>query len=164
MLIICIYYFYYQTKIFSILFMSTIEKSYLMNASPEEVFEALVNPDLIQNWSGDEAKMEAVVGAEFSLWSGQMFGKNLVVEKNKRLIQEWCYEQWSEPSQVTITIKPKGKLSVVTLLHENVPEKSVNSISDGWDSYYFGAIEEMFARGKKALHTTSFQHKTNNVL
>jgi activator of HSP90 ATPase len=144
--------------------MPTIEKSYLINASPEDVFEALVNPDLIQNWSGDEAKMEAVVGAEFSLWSGQMFGKNLVVERNKKLVQQWCYEQWSEPSQVTITIKPKGKISIVTLLHENVPEKSLTSISDGWDSYYFGAIEEMLSKGKNAIHTTSFQHNIKNVL
>jgi len=129
--------------------MSTIEKTYTINASPEEVFEALVNPDLIQIWSGDETKMDAVVGAEFSLWSGQMFGKNLEVEKNKKLVQEWCYEQWSEPSKVTITIKPKSKTSIVTLLHENVPEKSLNSISDGWDNYYFGAIQEMLEKVKK---------------
>jgi activator of HSP90 ATPase len=143
--------------------MSTIEKSYVIHASPDAVFEALVNPDLIQNWSGDEAKMEAVAGAEFSLWGGQMFGKNLVVEKNKKLVQEWCYEQWSEPSQVTITIKAKGKTSVVTLLHEHVPEKSVSSISDGWDAYYFGAIEEMLSKGTK-IYTTVFQKNTKQVL
>jgi activator of HSP90 ATPase len=129
--------------------MSIIERTYTINATPEEVFEALVNSELIQNWSGDEAKMEATVGAEFSLWSGQMFGKNLEIEKNKKLVQEWCYEQWSEPSKVTITIKLKGKTSTVTLLHENVPEKSVNSISDGWDTYYFGAIQEMLEKDKK---------------
>ena len=142
--------------------MASIEKSYIINASPEAVFEALVNPDLIQNWSGDEAKMEAVVGAEFSLWGGQMFGKNLVVEKNKKLVQEWCYEQWNEPSQVTITIKAKGKTSVVTLLHELVPEKSVNSIADGWDTYYFGAIKEMLLKGTK-IHTSSFKQNTKQV-
>lgn len=119
-----------------------------MNASPEEVFEALVNPEVIQIWSGDEAKMSADVGGSFMLWGGQMFGTNLEVVKNKKLVQEWCYDQWEEPSKVTITIKPKGKITVVDLVHEDVPERSMQSIGEGWDSYYLGAMQEMFAEAK----------------
>ncbi len=128
--------------------MPTIQKSYEMNATPEEVFEALVNPELIQEWSGDEAKMGAEVGDKFSLWGGQMFGSNLEVTKNKKLVQEWCYDQWDKPSKVTFTIKVKDKKTIVDLLHEEVPEKFVNSISDGWDSYYLGAMQEMFEEAK----------------
>ena len=128
--------------------MPTIQKSYEMNATPEEVFEALVNPDLIQDWSGDEAKMGPGVGDTFSLWGGQMFGSNLEVVKNKKLVQEWCYDQWKDPSKVTFTIKVIDKKTVVDLLHENVPEKFVNSISDGWDAYYLGAMQEMFEASK----------------
>ncbi len=124
--------------------MPTIEQSYEMNASAEEVFDALVNADTIQNWSEDEVKMSAEVGAAFSLWGGQMFGTNLEVVKNKKLVQEWCYDQWEKPSKVTFTIKTKGKKTIVDLLHEEVPEKSVNSIADGWDAYYLGAIKKMF--------------------
>ena len=40
--------------------------------------------------------------------------------------------------------KAKGKKTIVELLHEDVPEKSVNSITDGWNAYYLGAIQEMF--------------------
>ncbi len=40
--------------------------------------------------------------------------------------------------------KAKGKQTIVELLHENVPEKSVNSITDGWNAYYLGAMKEMF--------------------
>jgi activator of HSP90 ATPase len=144
--------------------MAVIQKSYIINASPEDIFEALVNPELIQIWSGDEAKMSADIGGEFTLWSGQMFGKNLEIDTNKKLVQEWCYEQWSEPSKVSITIKPKAKASVVTLVHEGVPDKSLNSISDGWDTYYFGAIQEMLEKGNNNSHPNYFQHNTKNVL
>jgi uncharacterized protein YndB with AHSA1/START domain len=119
-----------------------------MNASPEEVFEALVNPNIIQDWSGDEAKMSGEVGGKFSLWGGQMFGINLEVVKNKKLVQEWCYDQWEAPSKVTFTLKGKGKITIVDLLHEDVPEKSVNSITDGWSAYYLGAMQEMFEDAK----------------
>ncbi len=124
--------------------MPTITQTYEMNAKPEEVFEALVNPDIIQHWSGDEAKMSADVGAKFSLWGGQMFGTNLEVIPNKKIVQEWCYEQWEKPSKVTFTIKAKGEISIVSLYHEDVPEKTLESIAEGWDSYYLGAIREMF--------------------
>ncbi len=124
--------------------MPTIEQTYEINASPEEVFEALVNADIIQDWSGDEAKMSSEVGAKFSLWGGQMFGTNLEVVKNKKLVQEWCYDQWEAPSKVTFTLKGKGKKTIVELVHEDVPEKSLNSITDGWNAYYLGAIQEMF--------------------
>ncbi len=128
--------------------MPTIEKTYEMNATPEEVFNALINPDLIQTWSGDEAKMNAKVGGTFSLWGGQMFGINLEIVKNKRLVQQWSYSNWKEPSKVTFTIKVVEKKTIINLLHEDVPEKSVNSISDGWDAYYLGAMKEMFEEVK----------------
>lgn len=124
--------------------MSVIKQTYEINASPEKVFEALVNPDIIQHWSNDEAKMSAEVGAKFSLWGGQMYGTNLEVIPNKKLVQEWCYEQWENPSKVTFVLKPKGKITIVTLLHEDVPESAAKSIAEGWDSYYLGAIREMF--------------------
>lgn len=124
--------------------MPTIKQTYEMAASPEQVFEALVNEDIIQHWSGDEVKMSAEVGAKFSLWGGQMYGTNLEVVKNKKLVQEWCYDQWEVPSKVTFLLKDGGDKTVVELLHEGVPEKSVKSITDGWNLYYLGAMQEMF--------------------
>ena len=124
--------------------MPTIQQNYEMNASPEEVFEALVNPEIIQLWSGDEAKMSAEVGANFQLWSGQMFGINMEVVKNKKLVQQWNYTEWTEPSKVTFILKPKGKKTIVELLHEDIPEKSLKSIEQGWNDYYLGSMQEMF--------------------
>lgn len=130
--------------------MPTIQQTYEMNATPEEVFEALVNPEIIQLWSEDEAKMSDQVGGTFMLWGGQMFGKNLEVIKNKKLVQEWCYDQWDAdaPSKVTMIIKAKGKKTIVELLHEDVPEKSVKSITEGWNDYYLGAMQDMFENAK----------------
>jgi activator of HSP90 ATPase len=128
--------------------MPTIKQTYEINAPAEDVFEALVNPEIIEIWSQDEAKMSDQVGGSFMLWSGQMFGTNLEVIKNKKLVQEWCYDQWDAPSKVTFTLKPKGKITVVELLHEDVPEKSLKSIEEGWDAYYLGAIKDMFEAEK----------------
>jgi len=124
--------------------MPTIQQTYEMNATPEEVFDALVNPEVIQDWSGDEAKMNDQVGGKFSLWGGQMFGINTEVVKNKKLVQDWGYDQWDILTKVTFTIKANGNKTTVDLLHENVPEKSLKSITEGWNTYYLGAMQEMF--------------------
>jgi activator of HSP90 ATPase len=125
--------------------MPTITQIYEIDASAEELFDALVNPDVIEIWSRDEAKMGDGIGDTFSLWSGQMFGKNLEVIPNKKLVQEWSYENWEAPSKVTFTLKSKSKnKTIIELLHEDVPEKAHRSIESGWDEYYLGAIKRMF--------------------
>ncbi|MDF2435759.1 MAG: ATPase [Bacteroidota bacterium] len=129
--------------------MSVIEQSYEMDATPEQVFEALVNSEIIQLWSRDEAKMGDCVGDTFTLWGGQMFGTNLEVVRNKKLVQEWRYDQWEKPSKVTFTLKAKGKKTIVELLHEDIPEKSLTTIREGWNEYYLGAIKEMFEEKNK---------------
>ena len=131
--------------------MPDIVQNYEMNAKPDEVWEALVTPDIIQIWSGDEAKMSENIGFEWSMWGGQMFGKNIEVIPNKKLVQDWCYHLWDKdrPTKVTFTIKPKGKGSVVELLHQGVPDKSLKSITEGWDTYYLGAMQEMFEEKAK---------------
>ncbi len=126
--------------------MATIKQTYEMEATLEEVFEALVNEDLMQNWSGDEVKMSPDVGAKFSLWGGQMFGTNLEVIKNRKIVQEWCYDQWEAPSKVTFTLHASDNGTSVELVHEGVPEKSLANITEAWNLYYLGAIQEMFQR------------------
>ena len=115
-----------------------------MKATPEQVFEALTKAELVAEWSGTEAVMNDKVGSKFSIWDGDMYGMNLEVVKNKKLVQEWCTKEWDEASRVTFTLVPQGKTTLVELLHENVPEKSVQSYADGWKQYYLGAIQEMF--------------------
>ena len=113
-----------------------------MKAGPSKVFKALTDPKIIEKWSGAPAKMSAKKGAKFEIWGGDMFGTNLEVVKDKKLVQEWCTKTFR--SKVTFTIKAKGKGSVVDLLHENVPARSVKNYSEGWKDYYLGAMQLMF--------------------
>src|SRR5262245_54357424 len=122
--------------------MKAIKQSYLINASPKKVFEALTKPALIKKWSGAPATMSARKGAKFSIWGGDMFGTNLEVVKDKKLVQEWCTKSFS--SKVSFTLKAKGKQTEVALLHEGVPAKVRKNYEEGWEQYYLGSIRNMF--------------------
>lgn len=123
--------------------MKTIKQTYLINASPEKVWQALVDPEVIDKWGGGPAKTDDRVGTEFSLWGGDIHGKNLEVVKNKKLVQDWFGGDWPKASKVTFILKEKDGKTTIDLLHEDVPENEANDIADGWKECYLGPLKEL---------------------
>ena len=114
-----------------------------INADPEEVFAALTVPFQIELWSGYPADMKAEEGYEFSLWEGDITGKNLEVKPNKRLVQEWYFGDRAECSIAALDLKRDGACTRVVLRHTNIPEEVYEEITEGWREYYLGAIKGM---------------------
>jgi len=82
--------------------------------------------------------------SDFSLWGGDIVGKNLAFEPNKSIQQQWYFEDDENPSIVTIKLwEVKGGTSV-ELEQTNIPDEAFENIQDGWDNAYFGAIEKLF--------------------
>lgn len=124
--------------------MEKIRQTYLINANIKEVYKALVDPRMIKKWSGAPAVMNDKVGCQFSLWDGEIYGKNVEIIPNKKIIQDWYAGKWKNPSRVTFSLEQKGDVTKVNLLHENVPKASLKSIKEGWEKYYLGQIRELF--------------------
>ena len=125
----------------SIFLVTTIKRSYKINAPVEKVWQALVDSKEIEGWGGGPAVMDDKVDTEFKLWGGDIHGKNTHVVKGERLIQDWYSGDWVEPSNLTIKLKSQGDKTLVDLLHENVPDDEAREIDDGWNRYYFGEIK-----------------------
>lgn len=124
--------------------MRTFRKTYRINAGPEDVYAALTNPFTIELWSGYPAKMSTEPGSEFSLWDGDIEGKNLGFITGRELTQEWYFGDRPEKSIVVISIKPDGEQSVVRVEQSNIPDEDYDEICEGWDEYYMGAINDFF--------------------
>ncbi|MCL5970301.1 MAG: SRPBCC domain-containing protein [Patescibacteria group bacterium] len=123
--------------------MKTIKQTYLIKARIEKVWQALVSPKIINDWGGGPAKMDDKIGTNFSLWGGDIHGKNIKVIKNKELVQEWFSGGWEKPSQVTFKLLVKGEDTQLDLYHINVPDSDVSEIDDGWKRYYLGPLKEL---------------------
>jgi uncharacterized protein YndB with AHSA1/START domain len=124
--------------------MKTIKQHYFIKATPEEVFTAITNPFTIELWSGYPAKMEAREGTEFSIFEGDIAGRNIKITENKELVQEWYFGDRQEESIVTISLKPHQSGTKVALEHTNVPDEDVEELEEGWNVSYWGAIKEFF--------------------
>lgn len=124
--------------------MKTFKKTFRINAEPSDVYSALTNPFTIELWSGYPAVMSEVPGSEFSLWEGDITGKNLEFIRDKKVMQEWYFGEMADKSIVTISIQPDAGNSQVTVEHTNIPDKDFADIAEGWREYYIGAIVSFF--------------------
>lgn len=124
--------------------MKTIRQNYFINATAEEVFAAITNPFTIELWSGYPAQMEAREGTEFSIFDGDIAGRNIKIIENRQLIQEWYFGDSALESVVTIDLKPHKQGTRVNIEHTNVPDEDAGDLEEGWNKYYWGAIISFF--------------------
>ena len=124
--------------------MKIFKKTFKINAEPSDVYSAITNPYTIELWSGYPAIMPEMPGSEFSLWEGDITGKNLEFVQDRKIVQEWYFGPREEKSIVTITIVPDHEDSVVTVEQTNIPDDDFSDIAEGWREYYIGAIINFF--------------------
>lgn len=122
--------------------MKSLKQKYTINASIIKVWDGLVNPKTIDKWGGGKAKMSEKLSS-FSLWGGEIHGKNIQVKKPSKLIQEWFANNFKEPSIVTFTLKREKTKTIVILEHKNIPDSEFNEIKQGWKDYYMIPLKKL---------------------
>ncbi|MDP2632185.1 MAG: SRPBCC domain-containing protein [Candidatus Curtissbacteria bacterium] len=126
--------------------MKTIKQTYEISVPVQNVWQALIDPVIIDRWGGGPAHMNDKVGTKFTLWGGDIHGKNIKVVKNKELVQDWFGGEWEKPSMVTFTLLEKGDKTEINLLHEDVPDEEVKDIDEGWKIYYLGPLKKLLEK------------------
>lgn len=119
-------------------------KTYVtIDAEPEDVYACLTNPFTIELWSDMPAKMEAREQMEFEMFDGDISGKIISLEPNKKVVQQWYFGDQEPASMVTFLIHGQkgGKVSL-ELRHTNIPDDDYEEITQGWKDYYLGRIKE----------------------
>ncbi len=124
--------------------MKTFHKYYKLRATPEEVYNALVKPFAIALWTGAKVMMEEKAGTEFSLFDGDISGMNIEFVPNEKIVQEWYFGEQEEKSIVTLKLREDKLFTNIELNHINIPDDAFEDMREGWDQYYFGALEEFF--------------------
>ncbi|MCL4638391.1 MULTISPECIES: SRPBCC domain-containing protein [Olivibacter] len=124
--------------------MKEFKQYFIIPANPEEVYLALTMEQAIRLWTGDEVSMSNTPNSEFSLWDGSITGKNLILEKDKKLVQQWYFGDQMEPSIVTIKLHPHKKGTSLELLHTNIPDTDYQDIVEGWQQVYMASLIDFF--------------------
>jgi activator of HSP90 ATPase len=124
----------------------TIRKVYKISSTVDQVWNALVDSSVIDEWGGGPSTMDSKVGTEFELWNGDIYGKNIEVITKSKLVQEWFGGDWAKPSIVTFTLKKDNSNTILELEQIDVPDKEFEDIESGWDDYYIGPMKLMLEK------------------
>lgn len=125
-------------------FMKEYKKYFIIPATPEEVYLALTLPHTLKLWTGEDAVMSTEPGSEFSLWEGSIVGKNLEFEPNKKIVQQWYFDDSGADSIVTIKLHPHKQGTSAELVHTNIPDEVYDEMVEGWNENYFGGLIDFY--------------------
>jgi activator of HSP90 ATPase len=129
-----------------------IKQKIILQALPDEVYDALLNPRKHSEFTRSKATGKAKVGAEFTAWDGYISGKNLELEKGKRIIQEWATTEWPEgypPSRLEFILKEVDGKTKLTMVHSNIPAEQEEQLKEGWIDYYWKPLKNYFRKPEK---------------
>ncbi len=124
-----------------------IQLSIEISASPEKVFESLSDPDQMERYIANDAKVDLQVGGAYSFgWGSMGPHKILEVEPAKKLSYSWADKD--DPSMVvTWALEGSENRTRLTLIHSGFAEDDINiGYSAGWTAY-MNAMKSMVERG-----------------
>ena len=123
-----------------------------IDAAPEAVFEALINPDQLDRYMSEKpAHVEPQVGGEYNVgWSGEGPVKILDLAPNERLTYSWHSEKdGAVGTVVTWELEDSAGRTTLTLVHSGfAPDRAGMDYGLGWLDY-LNRIKQMVEGGDK---------------
>lgn len=128
--------------------LSTIRQTVTFNAPPEVVYEILTDSKKHAAFTGSAAKISGSVGGRLTAGDGYIKGRNLVLTKGKRIVQDWSTTEWPRgypPSRLEIRLsKAKGGTRLL-MVHSKVPAEQRDYYEQGWKDFYWAPLKKYLA-------------------
>jgi uncharacterized protein YndB with AHSA1/START domain len=126
---------------------TSVEREIAIAASPETVWEFLVDPEKATRWMGQSASFDVTPGGEYRVGvipGHTASGEFVEVDPPRRLVFTWGWEPGEEgprpvpPGSSTIEIElvPTGESTRLRFTHRDLPNaQAAQSHAHGWDHY-----------------------------
>ena len=124
----------------------TIHQEVDFTASPQRVYDALLDAKQFTALSGRPAEINREAGGAFSLFGGHIIGRNVELVPNQRIVQAWRVVTWPEGvySIARFDLKAQGSGTRLVFDHIGFPEGLHDHLADGWQSNYWALLKKYF--------------------
>jgi len=124
----------------------TIHQEIDFTASPQQLYEALLDSKQFTEFSARPADINREVGGAFSLFKGHIVGRNLELIPNERIVQAWRVVTWPEGaySIVRFELKSRGSGTHLVFDHIGFPEGLHDHLAAGWEENYWSLLRKYF--------------------
>ncbi|MBI1944955.1 MAG: SRPBCC domain-containing protein [Deltaproteobacteria bacterium] len=126
---------------------TTIVQHVFIQATPLQVYDALVDPSVASTVIGGACKGAPTVGGAFTHWNDYIHGKHLELVRGERIVQEWATTEWPKgaaPSRLEISLAGTGGGTELTMTHSSVPTDQAEEYRQGWIDYYWTPMRAHF--------------------
>jgi activator of HSP90 ATPase len=127
----------------------TLQQKTLVSATPDEVYDAFVDPKKHAAFTGAKATGTAKVGGHFTAWDDYISGTYVELEQGKKLVMEWQTVSWTEgygPSNLLLTFKKHGSGTELSMVHSKVPPIPAKGFRTGWKKSYWDLLQAYFGK------------------
>ncbi len=109
----------------------------------DTLFKALTNSAQFAAVSGAPADTSATEGEAFSLFGGQITGRNVEMKKNQLIVQAWRAGAWpaGHYSIVRFTLDGSGSNTTLTMDHTGYPDGEEKNLDGGWHKMYWEPLK-----------------------
>jgi activator of HSP90 ATPase len=116
--------------------------------SPPRIYEVLLDQKKFAACTGLPAEIDPNAGGAFSLFGGQITGRNVELVPNQRVVQAWRPGHWDPGvySIVKFELKAQGADTTELILdHTGFPEGQYDGLDWGWHNHYLDTLKKYFA-------------------
>jgi activator of HSP90 ATPase len=128
---------------------TTIRQTVTFNASPQEVYEVIMDSKKHESLSGEKANISREVGGAFKAWGDHISGFNLVLQPGQKIVQAWrAHDWWADHYSIaTFDLRKVGGGTELCFTQIGVPPHRFDGHSRGWIETYWQPMQELFDKG-----------------
>ena len=125
-----------------------IQQTVTFQASPHDVYEALMDSAKHAAFTGEAAEISREVGGAYSAYGGYITGKNLELLPDQKIVQSWRAVDWpaGKFSTVTFLLLPIPGGTRLNFTHVDVPDGTEEEFTQGWIDNYWKPMKAMLEK------------------
>lgn len=119
--------------------MKTIKQIIIFNATPEELYNWIMDSKKHSEFTGSKAVIGERVGDKFTAWDGYIDGVNVKLVPGKEIVQTWHASDWpaGDYSKISFKFKKDKAGTKMEFTQTGVPDGHYEEIKKGWyDNYW----------------------------
>ena len=126
-----------------------IHKEVDFRASPQRVYDALLDAKKFSAFTGSTADIHNEAGGAFSCFDGIITGRNVELVPGRRIVQAWRVRFWPEGvySLVTFELQAQGSGTRLAMKHVGFPDEMRAQLNGempegGWNRQYLDPLQK----------------------
>jgi len=114
-------------------------------ATPQRIYELLLVSSQFAALTGLPAEIDAREGGAFSMFGGLIFGRNVELVPNQRIVQAWHSSSWAAGiySIVKFEMEARGPKTRMQLDHTGFPGGVADHLDTGWNGHYLKPMAKL---------------------